>query len=463
MLSATIDTLLPSFLARFKGRDKIAGILKNVGWLSGDRILRMGVALIVGVWVARYLGADQFGLLNYSVAFVSLLTPLATLGLDSVVVRNLVQTTDQTRVNETMGTAFALKLCGGVVAFATSSAAIYLLRADALTRIVVAIIALGSVFQAFDAIDFWFQSQVRSKFSVCARSGAFILMSATKIVLLKMHAPLIAFAWTSVGEIVLGSAGLILGYKLARQTIHVWSASLTCAKTLLAESWPLMLTGILIFIYMRIDQIMLGQMLDDKAVGLYSAAVRIAELWYFLPMTITSSVFPALVEAKKSSVDSYNRRLQTLFSSMAALGYAVVLPTALLSHHLILWVFGKGYSGAGTSLLFLSGTFLFVCLGLVTQSWMICEGLMRLPLMTTALGAGTNIALNFALIPKYGPTGAAAATLISQFISVTVAALVFPESRAAFKMQMRGLILKDLIPSRGVTAASPPATPDTNP
>jgi PST family polysaccharide transporter len=268
-----------------------------------------------------------------------------------------------------------------------------------------------------------------------------------------MHAPLVAFAWASIGEILLGAVGLLISYEIMHQSMRVWRFSVGKAKVLLADSWPLMLTGILITIYMRIDQVMLGQMMGDGSVGLYSAAVKLAEVWYFIPSAFTGSIFPVLVEARKKGGDIYASRLQLMFSGMAALGYVIVLPTALFSHRLITLVYGHAFSDAGTSLMILSWTFLFVALGLATQSWMICEGLMKLPLLTTGLGAASNIALNFLLIPKHGAAGASIATLISQFVSVTLAALIFPKSRPAFVMQMKGLCLTGLISTARMAAA----------
>ncbi|MCR4321033.1 MAG: oligosaccharide flippase family protein, partial [Candidatus Brocadiaceae bacterium] len=142
----------------------LQNILVNTGWLFADRILRMGVGLFVGVWVARYLGPEQFGLYSYALAFVSLFGAFATLGLDGIVVRDIVR--DPACKYETLGTAFVLKLIGGSLTFLLVIIAISLLRPhDRLTHWLVGITAVGMIFQAFDTIDFWFQSQVKSKYT----------------------------------------------------------------------------------------------------------------------------------------------------------------------------------------------------------------------------------------------------------------------------------------------------------
>ncbi len=431
---------LPSFiLTRLDGRQNLQKALVNVGWLFGDRILRMGVGLFVGVWVARYLGPEQFGLLNYASAFVALFGTFATLGLDSIVVRDLIQ--DPLVRNETLGTAFILKLIGGIVVLLSTFTAISLIRSDSITHWLIGIIAAGTIFQAFDTIDFWFQSQVQSKYVVYARNTAFILITIVKIALLQMKASLIAFAWAGLAEVILSSIGLIFVYVLNKQYLQTWKVSLERAKSLLKNSWLLVLSGLVIMVYMRIDQIMLGQMIGDKSVGIYSAAVKLSEIWYFIPIAITSSVFPSIIEAKKTSEILYQQRIQKLFHLMVLISYVVAIPATFLSSWLIVLVFGKQFIDASVSLVALTWAGLFVCLGLARESWMITEGLMKLSFLTTAIGAATNVLLNLILIPSYGASGAAIATLISQFVAVSLSTLIFPETRKVFKMQLNSLLL----------------------
>ena len=72
-----------------EGRGNLQKLIGNTGWLFADRILRLGVGLWVGIWTARYLGPEQFGLFNYSIAFVALFSVFATLGLDGIVVDSI--------------------------------------------------------------------------------------------------------------------------------------------------------------------------------------------------------------------------------------------------------------------------------------------------------------------------------------------------------------------------------------
>ncbi len=265
---------------RVTGRENLQKLIGNTGWLFADRILRIGIGLVVGVWIARYLGPDRYGLFNYAGAFVALFSIFATLGLDGIVVRELVQ--DPNRKDEILGTAFALKLAGSGVTLVVAVTGILLLRpAETLVHWLVAIIAAGTIVQSLDTIDLWFQARVESRFSVYARSSAFLLVSALKVFLILKNAPLIAFAWAGAIELLLGSAGLVLAYRINGQRPFAWKVSGQRIRRTLKECWPLALSGVAVMLYMKIDQVMLGQMLGNKAVGVYSAAIRISEVWLF--------------------------------------------------------------------------------------------------------------------------------------------------------------------------------------
>ena len=423
----------------FLQSSRLRGIIANTGWLFADRILRMGVGLFVGVWVARYLGVQQFGVFNYASAFVALFSTLSTLGLDAIVVRSIVR--EPEKRSQILGTAFWLKLFGGVAALLLAVSCIILVRHDdQLTIALVAILSSVGIFQAFDTIDLWFQSQVQSKYTVIAKNTAFIITALVKVILISTHAPLIAFAWSSLGEIGLGAIGLIICYKSSGYSPWLWPWSLPLAKTLLKESWPLILSGLAIMIYMRIDQIMLGQMVGDKAVGLYSAATRISEVWYFIPMAITSSVSPAIYAAKEVSEALYYQRIEQLLRLLSLLAIVVAVPMSFLSGTIITILFGESYQASASILSIHIWASLFVFTGVGTSSWFIAEVLTQFALRRTIIGAITNVILNIFFIPAYGGVGAAIATVISQAFASFLSNATHPKTRKIFNLQVKSLV-----------------------
>jgi len=416
-------------------------IVANIGWLSLDKLLHMLVGLLVGVWIARYLGPDQFGLLSYAQAFVALFSALASLGLDGIVVRNIVRNPDI--AGETLGTAFIMRMAAGLLTFCITMSVIYIMYPhDPLIRLLVGIIAAGTVFQAFDTIDLLFQARVSSRYTVYAKNAAFLAVSLLKVVLILKEASLVAFALAGLAEVVIGAAGMLLAYSVAGRSITGWRMNLKRGRELIGNSWPLILSGIVVMIYMRIDQIMLREMLGTEAVGIYSAATRISEIWYFFPTAIVSSVFPSIIQAKQVSEELYNRRLQKLFVLMAALAYAIAIPMTFMSGWVIDLLYGNKYFEAGPVLSIHIWASVFVFLQISTGSWFINENLQIQAFFRYLSGAILNVFLNLLLIPYYGVKGAAISTICSFGLVVLSPIFFSPSYRKLSRLIIKAIILK---------------------
>ncbi len=431
---------LPPFLRKkVEGRADLQKVIGNTGWLFFDKILRMGVGLIVGAWVARYLGPDQFGLMNYVGSFVTILSVFATLGLDSIVVRDIVN--DVSCRDDILGSAFVLKFVGGVFTFILSMLTIFFLRSgDTLAYWLVGILASGTIFQAFDTIDFWFQSQVKSKYTVYARNVAFMAVALIRVVLISVKAPLVAFAVANITEIAFSALGLVIVYKQTGLSIFSWKLKINSVGKLLKDSWPLVLTGVVIMIYMRIDQVMIGQMVGDHEVGIYSAAVRLAEVWYFIPMAVSASVFPSVVEAKSLGDVRFYKRLQKFYNVMALVGYSIAVPVTVLSGWLVKIVYGQSYSKAGPMLMVLIWAGLFVNLGVARASFLTAMNWTKVYFITVLLGGIVNIALNLILIPKYGGLGASIATLVAYWVASQGSCFIYKPLFKTGRMLTRALL-----------------------
>jgi O-antigen/teichoic acid export membrane protein len=431
---------LPASLRRkVEHRPNLLRALSNTGWLFGDKVLRMGIGLLVGVWIARYLGPEQFGLLNYALAIVALFGAVASVGLNGIVVRDLLNQPEAAQ--DTLGSSFMLQLLGGLIACGLAVFTISLLRPDdALVKLMVAVLGFALVFKASDVARYWFESQVQSRYVVWIENGVFLLFTAVKIALVFSGAPLMAFVWVTFAEALLVAAGLLVVYARRGGRLAAWRVRASRIKCLLTDSWPLILSGLAVMIYMRIDQIMLGQMLGDEAVGVYSAAVWISEVWYFVPVAIISSVLPAIISARNNDSMQYIARLQKLYDVMFLVAISVAVPMSFLSGPVVTLLFGEAYAGAGSVLSIHIWSGVFVFLGMASSQWLILEGRQKAILQRTLLGAVINVFANFLLIPSYGAVGAAYATVLSYFIAVFSVGLR-AETRLAYVMMARSMIL----------------------
>ncbi|HIQ27394.1 MAG TPA: flippase, partial [Sulfurovum sp.] len=402
---------------------------KNTSWLFAEKILRMIVGLFVGIWVARYLGPEQFGLLSYAQSFVGLFTAIATLGLDGIVVRELVK--DESRSNELIGTAFWLKLMGAFSVLVFLAIAVNFTSNDTQANTLVFIIASATIFQSFNVVDFYFQSKVMSKYVVYANIISLFISSIVKIVLILNQAPLIAFAWVVLFDSFVLAMGYLYFYMKNNSTFSIKNLTFKreTAVSLLRDSWPLILSALIVSIYMRIDQVMIKEMLNTQEVGYYSAAVRLSESWFAIGVIVCNSLFPAIINSKKETEEFYYKRIQNLFLFLIIIAYILSIFVYFLSNLIILFLYGKEYINASAVLSIHMFSAIFVYLGVSSGRWLIIENKSILNLYRTSFGLVVNIILNYFLIKKYGIVGAAYASLLAYIVAYYMVDILFPSTR----------------------------------
>jgi len=407
---------LKNQLKELAGHQGFMKYFKNTSWLFGEKVLRLCVGIFVGVWIARYLGPEQFGVFSYAQSFVGLFAVTATLGLDGIVVRELIKNKNSTE--GIIGTAFWLKFSGAFISIILLSIAVNFTSNDNYTNTLFFIIASATVFQAFNVVDFYFQSEVLSRYIVYANTISLFLSSIIKIILILNNADLLSFAWVILFDSLVLSLGFLYFFlKKARVKIQNIKFQNEIARALLRDSWPLFLSGIVISIYMKIDQVIIKDLLGSKEVGQYAAATRLSEAWYFIPMVIASSLFPAIISAKNQSEELYNSRLQKLYDLMVWMSISIALPMTFLSDKIVNIVYGSQYDKAGSVLMIHIWTGIFVFLGVAFSGYLSVENQTKKAFYRTLLGAILNVIFNYVLIPKYGINGSAIATLLGQFFS----------------------------------------------
>jgi len=402
----------------------------NTSWLLGERVLRMAVSLFVGIYVARYLGPERFGLLSYTLSFVLLFGSLASFGLDDILVRELVQRPEQR--NNLLGTVFWLKVCGTAVMGTAIALVLQFKVEDQQTNWMIALITFGwFLFQATNVVDFYFQSQVQSKFAVRAQAIQLILTSLFKIYLVWNQAELIWFAFALMLDQVIVAVLFLLVYHWKIEWFPFFFFTWIQAKKLMKDSWPLIFAGMVVTVHMKIDQVMLKEMLDVKAVGVYSAAVKLCEAWYFVPSLITASLFPVIISSKQKSDTLYQQRMQKLYDLMVWVSVTVAIPTTFLADWVIVILYGNDFEASATVLRIYIWAGVFTFLGVASFKWLVTENLQRYSFYVLAIGAIINIGSNLLLVPIYGINGAA---VISYGIGSYAGLAFFKKSRQAFWM-----------------------------
>lgn len=417
----------------------LAPILANASWLYGDNLIRMVLGLLVGILVAPYLGPEGYGALNFALALVALVAAASPLGLRNLVVRDIIGQPD--RAGAILGTTAVLQAAGGLIGYGLLLGLAALLRSDdPLARATIAILGTQILFRATDGIEYWFSAHNRSGRAVLAMTGARILLALVKLGLVVVQAPFIAFAWAWAADGA--AAALALGFALYRYgPRQAWRVEPGRAIALLRECWPLILSGIAAIIYLKIDQIMLGWMMGDHAVGIYAVAVRMSESWYFLGTAIVTSAFPAMVRARGASAAAFESFMRTLYDVLAVLAMAFSLILTLLANDLVRLLFGDAFASAGPVLTIHAWASVFVFLGVASGRWLILERRLTISMYRTVAGAVVNVVLNLILIPRHGPIGAAWATVIAYGVSGFACDALHPATRPTLVMKLRAIAL----------------------
>lgn len=415
-----------------------SNIVKNVGWLIFDKILRLSLSLIVVIWLARYLGPEQFGTLNYALALVSIVGTVAALGLNGLVVRDLVRQPEQAPL--ILGSAFALKVIAAVTGYLLVVAVVYLLDIDDIAAKLCLVLGFIFIFKSTDVFKYWFESQVRSKYVVIAENGVFFIIALSKLLLIYFQAPLIAFAWAYIGEVAGVALWLTLIYRRQHPQIK-WAFNAEKASALLKECWPLIISVAAWILYTRIDQLMIGQLIDKEAVGYFSAAVRISEVTNMLPAILVMSLMPGIIRLQHSQAEHYKQRMQFTYDICVWLMLFVAIIVQFSADFAIAFLFTSSFSPAANVLKLQIWCGIFLAFALISSRYLINEGKQSMLMRRNLLGLALNVPLNYLLIPQMGIEGAALASLISVICVSYLFDLANSFLRPVFWQKTRALLL----------------------
>ena len=415
-----------------EGKEGLHAAIRNSGWIFFDKILRALLGVLVGAWVARYLGPSQFGELAYCIAFIAIFQSIANLGLDGIVVREL--THNPRRANIILGTVFQLRLLVGLALWIIALLSYGLSNGFSGEGIwIVGLVGAGMIFQVADTVDLWFQGNSQSKRTVIAKAVAYLISNAIRVAFILLEAPLIAFAAVLAFEGALTALALSASYKRFPCS-DPWKNHLPEAKKLLHESWPFMISGLSIMLYMRIDQIMIKSILGDHELGIFAAIIPISSLWNMVPVAICTSVAPMFAKKRLEGLEVFNAALTKMFRFFWIFCFGVIVVTLLLSNFLVELMYGQAYAEAIPVLNIYVLTCIPVFMGVGQGLWLLNERKSYFSIVQTICGVVVSAAGNLLFLPLWGVEGAAIAAVISYFISAIVVNIFL--SKELFLMQL---------------------------
>lgn len=410
--------------------------VKNAAWIIGCRLLQSGLALVVTMISARYLGPSGYGLINYAASIVAFVVPLMQLGLNSTLVNELIQ--DPEHEGETLGTALAMTLVSGtacVVGIGAFTAIVN--RGETQTILVCLLYSLLLIFRGLEMIHYWFQAKLMSRYTSVIVLVAYIIVAAYRIVLLVTGCSIYWFAISQAIDVALIAFAQLAMYR--KLSGHRLCFSWERGKTMLARSKHYIIPGLMVTIFAQTDRIMLKLMVNDEAVGFYSAAVSCASLTAFVFVAIIDSMRPTILEGKKKSDETFRNGMKLLYAVIIIFALLQSVFITLLAKPVVAILYGSEYGPTVTALRIVVWYTTFSYLGAVRDVWILAENKQRHLMAINLSGAAANVLLNAVLIPQYGINGAAAASLMTQFFTNVITGWLIPAIRPSNRLMIQSL------------------------
>ncbi|WP_266364919.1 flippase [Tellurirhabdus rosea] len=408
--------------------------LKNTAWILFDRIFRMTSSLIVGLWLAQYFGPEKYGLWSYAFLIPSILTPIVNLGLTNIII-NKVGYLHQNERKKLLLTSFILRLTLAIIAYTFLNSLIIWAEKDVLLKTLILYTSSNLLVIPFEVIDLHFQTTNNAVKSIKAKSSAFIVGTAIKLYFLLNGAGIESFAYTIIIENILSVTLLIINYLEEKRSKVEFNFQPEFAKNLLKDSFPIMISELLIYLYMRLDQYMIKYLSGNEELGLYSAAQKLSESWYFIAGALTTSFLPNIISQWNSNKELFYSKYQKLLNSLAIIAIMISIIVSLSSPIIENIIFRGKFNGVGLILSIHIWTGIPVFLGVGSNTLFILNNLQKSILVRSFFGIAINLSLNLLLIPHFGAVGASIATLCSQIFTSYVINYLYKNTREIFLMQ----------------------------
>ncbi|OAI13056.1 hypothetical protein A1507_18040 [Methylomonas koyamae] len=404
-----------------------------------EQASRIISGLFVGIWVARYLGPEKFGLYSYILACYAIMSGISKLGMDGVLVREFVNRPKL--IDVYLGTGFWLKLISAIIGVGFVAFFLPLISNEKTENQYILAISVGMLFQSVEVMEFYFQSQVLAKVVSICKVTQLILSSLLRIFLVTVGANLSWFILIGVFDLIMLAFSYCIA-NLIHRRMGFWKYfSAEIAVSLLKDAWPLLFSTIVIIVYTRIDLMLIKDMIGDYEAGVYSAAVRLVEAWYFVPVVVANSLFPAILNAKNVEQEFYYTRLQGLYRLIVYLGVVITILMYMFSDLLVVKLFGQNYLMASEVLKLYVLGIVFVFFGTVRSKWILAENLQKYSFYYVFFGGVVNVLLGYVLIKKLGILGGAISNLVSLVCVVIVFPLFNRRVRSSVAMFFRSFIL----------------------
>lgn len=418
---------------------KQKNIVSNVAWSLGGKIANMISALFIGILVARYLGPENYGIMNYVISYVSIFAIVATFGMSNIEIRELSRQEDKREI--ILGTCLVIRLCFSLIAYLVVVLSLFIFPTDRFTTIMILTYGLILFTGISELPRNYFISVVENKYIVKSEIFRIVIGAAIKIGLLFLKAPLEYFIIAQVFETLLVASGYYYSYRTIVGSVRGWVFDRTIVPFFIKESFPLLLSGAAIIIYQRIDQVMIGNMLDKKEVGYFATAGKFVDLILFLPSVLVQTVTPMLIREKESNCVCYEMKKRTFVSVITWISFIMALLVSIFAYWMIMYTYGEKYAMAIPVLQIMAFKAVGMALSATGGQIIIIENMQKWAFVRNILGCFLCVMLNYLFIPRYGIIGSAIVTIVTVFFTGCISNILIPSYRNILRLQIYAIFL----------------------
>ncbi len=414
--------------------------VNNAGWLIGGKVIQMALSFVVGVFTAKYLGPSNYGLINYGLAYATFFTAFCNLGINSILVKEFIDKPSE--AGTVLGTTIVLRIITSVLSGCIIAViSLFVDNGEPVTIIVAVLCSVSLVFQCGEVFNYWFQAIYMAKRTSVASLIAYSLTSIYKILLLLFNADIKWFALATSVDYLIYAIIIFLFYR--KHNGPRLRVSFDKGKYLLKQSYHYILAAVMTALYMQTDKIMLKQMLSEEEVGYYSVASTICSLWVFVLMAIIDSMYPTIIHLfRNGEIKNFDRKNRQLYCIVFYLSCFVSLGFLVFGRYIIKFLFGQPYEPAVNPLRILTWYTAFSYLGVARNAWLICMDAQKYLKYLYIGAAFINIAMNYIMIPVYGASGAAMASLITQIFTSIILPLFIKDTRKNSVLMLEAIIFR---------------------
>lgn len=417
-------------------RLKKSKLFINTGWLISERIIDMIITLFIGIYTTRYLGPENYGLLNYSLSFIALFTFISNLGLDAIIIKELVNRKKQEGL--ILGTSILMRMLSSLLSIVLILLLVKFLHWNNDKILLIALLqSLSLLFNSFEVINLWFQWRLESKKTIIAKTSVSVIIGLLKLSLIASSSSVEWFAIAvSINSLLISIILISIYYRSKGLRLRF---SLEMGRILLSQSYNFILSGMIMVIYTQMDRLMIGWLMDDASVGYYTAATTVSNLWFFIPYAIINSARSTIIEAKNISNDVFEGKLKRLYSIIIWMGIFVGVFFTIFSGGVVNLLYGNQYAPAAQPLTIIVWAGIFALLGVARDIWYVSENRMKYSKVFVMWGALINVILNLLFIPIWGIDGSAIATLTAQMVVVLIAPFFYKEVRRSSVLMLESM------------------------